>query len=167
MHETKQAECAVCGKPFSYTWPQSRAKFCSKPCRQKDYATRHSEQIKEKNKRYLVEHADSRKETLRKYHAGRGKETAIKWRSQNWERLKDEIAKRYHEDPEYRAHQLSRMKANRILKNSGVKYECCGCGITEKLHCHHINENPMDNTMSNLMWLCHWCHMRIHAEGHL
>jgi hypothetical protein len=165
IHHPKEAVCVTCGSAFLYTWPQAKSKFCSKTCRQKDYVMRHAEQIKNYNDRYRVERADIRKESLRKYHAGKGRVTAAQWRDRNWDRLKEELNKRYVEDPEYRGRQLSRMKAHRLLINSGIKRECSGCGSVKRLHCHHINENPFDNALTNLMWLCHWCHMRVHAES--
>ncbi len=163
-HPIKEATCFVCHTPFKYRWPQAKAKFCSSKCRNKDYADRHKDQINEKNRIYRTEHADKRQETLRKYHEGRGKAVAKVWRQHNWDRLKAELKARYHNDETYRKRLNSRTRSNQILRASAVPYECRGCGSTKRLHCHHINENPMDRKLINLMWLCHWCHMRLHLE---
>ena len=162
--QLKKAVCLICGKSFTYCWPQTRAKFCSRSCCLKDWANRHHEEILERNRRYRTKNAETRRETLRKYHAGKGKTTARLWRQKNWDRLLEKLNERYHTDKEYRKKLHARQEANRILRKSSVKYECCGCGSTKRLHCHHVNLNTFDNDLGNLMWLCHWCHMRVHSE---
>jgi len=48
-------------------------------------------------------------------------------------------------------------KAQEIRKGK----KCYRCGTSKKLHVHHIKPrvNGGDNTLSNLMILCHLCHM--------
>ena len=42
------------------------------------------------------------------------------------------------------------------------KNKCEICGRKKKLDIHHKDENPSNNVLSNLMVLCHSCHMKIH-----
>lgn len=42
------------------------------------------------------------------------------------------------------------------------KDKCEKCGKTGKLDIHHIDENPNNNNLDNLMCLCRSCHMKIH-----
>lgn len=163
-HDAQTATCQRCQTVFTFTWPHTRSKFCSLKCMKAAWRDRHRERLRAAQKVYISKHRERRRETLRKYHAGRGKQTAIKWRARNWPRLSAEILARYHSDPIYKSRQNSRLVANKKLKQSDRLYECEGCGSTKRLHCHHINLNPLDNQLENLMWLCHWCHMRIHAE---
>ncbi len=39
---------------------------------------------------------------------------------------------------------------------------CDHCGATEKLHIHHEDRNPANNSPSNLMTLCASCHLKHH-----
>jgi hypothetical protein len=42
------------------------------------------------------------------------------------------------------------------------KEKCEKCGKTGKLDIHHIDENPNNNNLDNLMCLCRSCHMKTH-----
>jgi 5-methylcytosine-specific restriction endonuclease McrA len=56
----------------------------------------------------------------------------------------------------------SRIKANRYIKTS-----CEACGETEKrLHVHHIDHDPFNNDLSNLITLCPSCHQRSHSPNY-
>ena len=44
------------------------------------------------------------------------------------------------------------------------KDKCELCGKTGKLDIHHIDENPNNNSLDNLMCLCRSCHMKIHRN---
>lgn len=51
----------------------------------------------------------------------------------------------------------------RIINNLFLhKDKCEKCGKTGKLDIHHIDENPNNNNLENLMCLCRSCHMKIH-----
>jgi hypothetical protein len=42
---------------------------------------------------------------------------------------------------------------------------CVVCGVIEKLHVHHVNEDVTDNTPENLITLCHTHHMIHHKSA--
>ena len=44
------------------------------------------------------------------------------------------------------------------------KDRCEICGKSGKLDIHHIDENPNNNNIDNLMCLCRSCHMKIHRN---
>lgn len=47
-----------------------------------------------------------------------------------------------------------------------IGYESCQeCGSSENLDVHHIDENPYNNELSNLMLLCRSCHIKTHRKG--
>lgn len=51
------------------------------------------------------------------------------------------------------------------LDRLGVKPKVCEvCGTVEGLQVHHINANWLDNTPSNLQWLCTKCHADAHSK---
>lgn len=39
---------------------------------------------------------------------------------------------------------------------------CTDCGTTERLHVHHKDRNPANNTSNNLVTLCASCHLKLH-----
>lgn len=55
-------------------------------------------------------------------------------------------------------HSTARTINNLFLR----KDKCEKCGKTGKLDIHHIDENPNNNNLENLMCLCRSCHMKIH-----
>lgn len=48
-----------------------------------------------------------------------------------------------------------------------IQKQCALCGATGKLHVHHLNGDPTDNTLSNLMTLCPSCHQKAHSPNFL
>lgn len=41
--------------------------------------------------------------------------------------------------------------------------ECEACGMTNRLHAHHVNEDWTDNRFENIQTLCIFCHQFWHA----
>ena|SRR3989344_4174812 len=54
-----------------------------------------------------------------------------------------------------------------VLKRHKVEAVCRLCDIKDKrvLAIHHIDENHYNNDVSNLTWLCHNCHYRVHHDS--
>jgi len=52
--------------------------------------------------------------------------------------------------------------ARRINELFLSKTQCEKCGSIENLDIHHIDHNPNNNNLDNLMCLCRSCHMKIH-----
>lgn len=44
-------------------------------------------------------------------------------------------------------------------------YKCEICGGVGRMVIHHINEDPSDNRLENLQYLCRGCHNTIHKKG--
>jgi len=54
----------------------------------------------------------------------------------------------------------SRSKSTKKMKS------CCeGCGSNGKRHVHHLDNDPRNNSDSNLMTLCVSCHRRAHSRN--
>lgn len=48
------------------------------------------------------------------------------------------------------------------------KYSCPGCGYAgDHLEVHHIDGNPFNNSLENLVGLCHSCHARRHRRENI
>jgi len=168
MAKVRHLICPQCAKPFSAQWPRNR-KFCSTACMQAAYRDRHREQINEYSRKRRETAPVIRGEINRKYHASdKGQATSKLWRNANKSSIMERLTDKYKTDPHYRALLKSRQKAHAILKNAKhIPYVCNGCDATKRLHAHHKNFNTFNNALANLMWLCHWCHMRLHAEARL
>ena len=41
---------------------------------------------------------------------------------------------------------------------------CVACGATQNLHCHHIDHDPKNNRVENLVMLCGTCHIGHHKS---
>lgn len=51
-----------------------------------------------------------------------------------------------------------------ILLKSGLEQLCRRCKIDDKrvLAVHHLDRNRKNNSLNNLIWLCHNCHFLLH-----
>ena len=61
----------------------------------------------------------------------------------------------------------SEFKANKRLAQERDGYRCVRCHLfVFSPECHHIVpfSNTRDNSVGNLMTLCHECHVKIHQE---
>jgi len=53
---------------------------------------------------------------------------------------------------------VGRNKARRILERSNREKKCARCGVRSNLTVAHKDNNPKNNKLSNLQWLCKKCH---------
>jgi hypothetical protein len=53
-----------------------------------------------------------------------------------------------------------------VLKRNNIKMICtlCNCGDKRILAVHHVDQNKLNNLLSNLAWLCHNCHHLVHHD---
>lgn len=87
------------------------------------------------------------------------------------------VRKRYNGRLEDRGVFLRRGRCNQACANSRAvvdddsyrwrarrsrKDACETCGSTVRLHVHHVDGQPSNNSASNLRTLCASCHMRLH-----
>lgn len=57
-----------------------------------------------------------------------------------------------------------RRRASKLALNGLRKKVCEECGINKNLHLHHIDSNPSNNNLDNLMTLCSSCHGEWHWQ---
>lgn len=62
-----------------------------------------------------------------------------------------------------RAHSLA-VEVMEQLSKLNVVPKVCSCGCTEGLQVHHLDLNWLNNTPSNLVWVCPKCHAKAHSE---
>ena len=55
----------------------------------------------------------------------------------------------------------------RVLLNSWAISQCKLCETKDErvLAVHHVDENHLNNTLTNLVWLCHNCHNLVHHDS--
>lgn len=67
-------------------------------------------------------------------------------------------------NPDARYHGLSCKGARRLRAALGHCENCGSDGSDSRLDVHHRNGDKQDQSLGNLMVLCHRCHMQVHAE---
>lgn len=45
-------------------------------------------------------------------------------------------------------------------------YTCADCGSPDGIEVHHIDGNPLNDAIENLIGLCHACHRARHMRAH-
>lgn len=67
-------------------------------------------------------------------------------------------------NPLARYHGLSAKEAKKIVQAVSHCENCDGDGSESRLGIHHRNRDKHDHSLSNLIVLCHRCHMQEHAK---
>lgn len=158
--------CPHCNTSFEpKPWPSTHAKYCSNRCNKQAWASRNRARIRTKNRKYVRDYRARRLATTRRYGNGqRGRARKKAWYEANRVRLMAAKLARYHSDPAYRKANASRSVAHKKLKRHNGPRECFVCASKKRLHCHHVDFDPLNNIITNLVWLCHNCHMEIHRS---
>lgn len=52
-------------------------------------------------------------------------------------------------------------------RSLGPKGSCADCGATQNIDRHHIDQNPLNNSRTNLVDLCRRCHLLRHRQPRL
>jgi len=83
------------------------------------------------------------------------------WTPERKEAKRQEMLSR---NPSARYHGLSCEGARLLREALGRCEDCGGDGSDSRLDVHHRNGDKRDQSMGNLVVLCHRCHMKRHAE---
>lgn len=84
------------------------------------------------------------------------------WTPEQRERKRQEMLRR---NPNSTYHGLSAKSRKKLRKAVGHCELCGGNGVDSRLDVHHRNSEKRDQSLDNLVVLCHRCHMRVHAEA--
>lgn len=130
----KTVSCSRCGVEFLFKGTTT-PKYCV-DCR------------KARNVELVLKHRVSRgMQNSKNIGIGRGK----------WQRKGDNATTRNREG----IHQIEKVYYSKCLERFGVS-RCVVCQSDEDIHVHHIDHDPTNNEMSNLVFLCRFCHVRHH-----
>lgn len=82
---------------------------------------------------------------------------------------KDAARKKYCNKECYRLHRLSQPLTNKSTAHYRARTVvqakvCQRCGSTQNLHIHHIDRNPLNDSINNLEVLCSTCHHKEHVN---
>lgn len=84
------------------------------------------------------------------------------WTPERREQKRQEMLSR---NPEARYHGLSASGAAALREAVGHCEACGHDGSESRLDVHHRNRDKHDQSLGNLVVLCHRCHIQIHAEA--
>jgi 5-methylcytosine-specific restriction endonuclease McrA len=84
------------------------------------------------------------------------------WTPERREAKRQEMLTR---NPNARYHGLSCKAARRLRQSVGACQSCGHGGSRSRLEVHHLDRDKRNQEPSNLMVLCHDCHMREHQEA--
>lgn len=159
LSQRKRIECICewCGKTFENIPSkerQGRGRFCSRGCAAKSQRARVALVCEICGKTFSQMRSQSHQRFCsRKCYGKWSQKHRLGPNSANWKGGSSYIT----HPPEFNA----RLK-RRVRKRDGNQCQVC---YTRKpgLDVHHIDGNKMNNPESNLVTLCHPCHMRVHS----
>lgn len=146
--------CLICNAEF-YAKPNHRlkgwGKYCSIPCRSKSQFKGKSVYCSTCNKTIYKSPKDLRTSKSKKYFCNRSCQTI--WRNTT-----------LFSGENHRNWKNGKSAYRRILKTTGIQQICMLCKTKDirVLAVHHRDRNRNNNTIENLIWLCHNCHYLIH-----
>jgi hypothetical protein len=144
---TKLVPCAQCGNILRRTnsaLKKAKNSFCSRNCKKLFYYRTGRKQVKCEYCEAPLTRLASYNNRRRDKHNFCNMHCVGKWNA--W---KDGHSRGYH------------YKQYKPLMNT-LEQKCSVCGDTEKLCCHHIDEDYENNELSNLAIMCASCHSKHH-----
>ena len=104
--------------------------------------------------------SENRKASWRKYNHSH-REIVAKKSLENYYKNKD----RYIEYQKiHRLENNARTRDKYAIKKAGIFKICVDCGTDKKIHVHHIDFDPLNNNLNNLVYLCTVCHGLKHCN---
>lgn len=67
-------------------------------------------------------------------------------------------------NPAWRGKEATKNAARQRARKLFRTEECANCQSVLQIHRHHIDRNPHNNHISNIMFLCNSCHQKLHHE---
>lgn len=151
-----EVKCKICGSSFyakPYHVKRGWGKYCSRECHHKSMKARIELKCDICGKYMERTASDTKKSKSKKYFCSKSCQT--QWRNvyfsgkrhANWKAGK-------------------RLNYRSILKKSDVPEKCQRCNSRDKrvLAVHHLDHDRENNSVDNLVWLCHNCHTLIHRD---
>lgn len=150
-------QCFWCFKKYQKKPKSNNQYFCNHNCKEAHWRARNAEKLR----KYQILY---RKNNLAKVRASKRK-----WNDKNkdyrhlWYIANANIVKTA-QLTGHRNQMRSRHQAKKIVKKLGWIRKCVECGQTDKINLHHIDGNPLNNDINNLVYLCRKHHMEAHVR---
>lgn len=148
-------ECILCSQQF-YAKPshiiRGWGKYCSKTCQYKGQKTGSLTRCSACSKEVYKTKTEQTRSKSQKYFCSKACQT--RWR--NTEYSGDKHSNWVSGKASYRT----------TLMRSGRIQQCAKCNLSDRrvLAVHHKDRNRDNNSLSNLVWLCHNCHYLVHHD---
>lgn len=146
-------KCEVCNSEF-YAKPSHKTKgwgrYCSKKCQYTRAKTGLTAKCGSCGKSVYRSKLESKRSNSGKFFCSKSCQAI--WRNQHYSGKKHSNWK------------SGASSYREILRRSSIEQQCGKCKTIDirVLAVHHIDTNRENNSVSNLMWLCHNCHYLVH-----
>lgn len=154
------ATCPHCQVEFNPIGKHPRKTYCSKKCQQ-------NAQFRRNSAYYKARYEAQKQRILGICREYRKRPEVQEMRSGYYLKYKPKDqanrANRYRMESWYRERNRSRGRAREKLRKLIPDRICCHCSGTKRVICHHVDENPLNNSSANLCWLCSQCHGILHS----
>jgi hypothetical protein len=147
-------KCKICGKNFYAKLSHIKkgwAKYCSQTCQYKGYRTGKFVKCDTCGKEIYRTQKELNCSKSKKFFCNKSHQTL--WRNRifigplhpNWKGGEN-------------------IEHKNLLVRNGIKSVCkiCGCRDKRVFAVHHLDRNKKNNSINNLVWLCHNCHHLVH-----
>ena len=151
-------QCKTCAKKF-YAKPswlkKGHGKFCSRSCYFESHRTGKVIKCSTCNKSTYKSSKALRGSKSKKYFCSKSCQTV--WRNS--------VAYTGSNHPNWKK---GRYTYRRVIEKSNKSKVCVLCESEDKrvLAVHHVDENHLNNSLENLIWLCQNCHFLVHNYDH-
>jgi hypothetical protein len=155
-------KCKGCSKKFlKRPWPATRNVWCSRECQLRAYNKEHRgyyeawvaanpKKVQRNKAKYREVHREELREKNREY----AKRT-----------FKESYARRYGTIEQRRVIYARQRARRKLLKCSQpVCSQAPHGGCQGRVECHHRDENPHNDALANLVWLCKLHHAQAHRK---
>jgi len=158
--------CPECNDPVDNSWPHQHKVYCKRSCYLAAYRRNNHDLLNEKSREWAHANRSARLSIQRRWNnSEKGLEYKRRWHEAHISERTRRYLARYHTDEMIKVLQNSRQKSRTKLIRSGAPRVCNTCGTDARLHCHHIDWNPLNRELSNLEWQCVPCHALLHSEA--
>jgi hypothetical protein len=149
--------CFWCLEKYEKKPKANKQYFCSRDCKEAHWRARNAQKLRKYHAEYRKNNVEAVRGAKRKWN-NKNKDYRRLWYTSNSNIVK--TSQMLSSRPEMR----SRQQAKRIVKKLGWERICSSCSATIDIHLHHIDGNPLNNSIDNFIYLCRKHHMEEHSR---
>lgn len=156
-----KCKAAECPNTFVRVWPNTKQIYCSRKCYLHAFYLAH----KDSYYAWVAANPDKVKRNKARYREGNREKLAQAGRDRYARDPKGYYQKQYGTIEQRRpiyARQRSRRRLLKAMPLSCSQLQSGGC--RGRVECHHRDENPHNDALANLVWLCKLHHAQEHCK---